>query len=209
LLERAMTLEKFAYSTPERNRLWGGSAHNSTVQYLYNTIAALNDYYTVEYQPFVEIHYNGTAAVSVNGTDQHALPLTYSPPGKINQPLVVVANEGCNIVRASSFVYSANLQTDYPATVAGKIALISRGTCYFEVKSSLAEQAGAAGAIIYNNVEGALQGSLSSPLNTKDRYVPTAGISLANGTAIKTAINAGGTIMGVLDITSVFENRTT
>ena len=52
------------------------------------------------------------------------------------------------------------MQSDYPAEVQGKIALISRGECQFGLKSALAGAAGAVGAVIYNNVPGQLAGTL-------------------------------------------------
>jgi Zn-dependent M28 family amino/carboxypeptidase len=39
---------------------------------------------------------------------------------------------------------------DYPAAVAGNVALVQRGTCSFVAKWALAEEAGAVGVIIYN-----------------------------------------------------------
>src|SRR5262245_64851055 len=39
---------------------------------------------------------------------------------------------------------------DFPAAVAGRIALIQRGTCNFSVKAANAQAAGAAAAIIFN-----------------------------------------------------------
>jgi Zn-dependent M28 family amino/carboxypeptidase len=39
---------------------------------------------------------------------------------------------------------------DYPAAVAGKVALVQRGTCSFVQKWAVAEDAGAVGVIIYN-----------------------------------------------------------
>lgn len=41
-------------------------------------------------------------------------------------------------------------QTDYPANLAGKIAIIPRGTCEFGLKSTFAGSAGAVGLILYN-----------------------------------------------------------
>ena len=109
---------------------------------------------------------------------------------------------------------SANLefkvfQSDYPSTAAGKIALISRGTCEFGLKSALAGAAGAAGAIIYNNIAGPLSGTLGPPPRPEGEYVPTAGISLENGTALLAAITGGQTVTGVLNVESLIENRTT
>ena len=98
LLSRSQTFEGFAYATPERNRVFGGPGHNATVHYLYDQIAGLSDYYTVEYQPFVALYSSGSASVVVNGADQEASLLTYSPSGIFSEPLVAVANLGCNAV---------------------------------------------------------------------------------------------------------------
>ena len=49
LLGKSKTLEGFAYATPERNRVFGGPGHNATVNYLYDQIAALGNYYDVEF----------------------------------------------------------------------------------------------------------------------------------------------------------------
>ena len=101
-------------------------------------------------------------------------------------------------------------QTDYPAALTGKVALISRGTCPFGLKSALAGAAGAVGAVIYNNVEGALSGTLGAPPpRPEGPYVPTVGVPLANGTALVTAITGGQTIIGDLSVRSITENRTT
>jgi len=49
-------------------------------------------------------------------------------------------------------------QSDYPA-LAGKIALIARGSCTFVIKAGFAKAAGAVGTAIYNNVDGVIAGS--------------------------------------------------
>jgi aminopeptidase Y len=51
--------------------------------------------------------------------------------------------------------------TDFPATTAGTIALISRGACTFQAKAENAAAADAVGVVIYNNVPGDLFGTLS------------------------------------------------
>ncbi|KAL8733536.1 MAG: hypothetical protein Q9181_003535 [Wetmoreana brouardii] len=196
LLAKAQTLEGFAYSNPERNRVFGGPGHNATVNYLYDQIAALSSYYDVEYQPFVELYTAGNATVSVNGADQAAQLFTYSPSGKFTESLVVVANLGCNA-------------SDYPA-LSGKIALISRGSCEFGLKSALAGAAGADAAIIYDNInETSFAGTLGAPPRPEGPYVPTAGISQVNGLALKNAIGGGATVTADVNIVSVMENRTT
>ena len=78
--------------------MFGGPGHNATVNYLYDQIAGLGDYYTVEFQPFVELYSSGSASVVVDGADQEASLLTYSPSGQFSETLVAVANLGCNAV---------------------------------------------------------------------------------------------------------------
>lgn len=79
--------------------MFGGPGHNATVNYLYDTVAAL-DYYDVRFQPFVELYTDGNASLKVNGVDQGAKLFTYSPSGKFSEALVSVANLGCNAVSA-------------------------------------------------------------------------------------------------------------
>jgi hypothetical protein len=103
LLERAKTLESFAYVTPERNRAFGGTAHNHTVDYIYNTINAFSDYFTVEKQQFVELYSAGNASFIVGGKEQGATLMTYSASGKVTAQIVKVANLGCEAVSLSKW----------------------------------------------------------------------------------------------------------
>lgn len=78
------------------------------------------------------------------------------------------------------------------AAVAGKIALINRGSCSFQLKTYYAEQAGAIGVIIANNAAG------EAPGLGKDDTIPsvdigTVSISQADGVTIRNAITAGVT----------------
>ncbi|KAL8880194.1 MAG: hypothetical protein Q9192_008069 [Flavoplaca navasiana] len=197
LLAKAQILEGFAYATPERNRVFGSPGHNATVNYLYDQIAALSDYYTVELQPFVELYTAGNASLKVAGVDQGAALFTYSPSGQFVQPLITVANNGC-------------VAADYPAAVSGKIALISRGTCEFGLKSALAGAAGAVAAVIYDNVDGPVfAGTLGAAERPEGPLVPTAGITLANGTALKNQLSGNTTLSADLNVISIRENRTT
>lgn len=88
--------------------------------------------------------------------------------------------------------------------------MISRGICEFGQKSALAGNAGAAGAVIYNNAAGPVGGgTLGQPPRPEGPYVPTASIAQENGTAIVDAILAGTQVIGQLEINAVTENRTT
>lgn len=68
----------------------------------------------------------------------------------------------------------------------GKVALIQRGTISFTEKSLNAQAAGASAAIIYNNAPGNFGGTLGQPGD----YIPTLSISLEDGTALKTKVDA-------------------
>ncbi|KAK3671039.1 hypothetical protein LTR78_009000 [Recurvomyces mirabilis] len=92
-------------------------------------------------RPFIALYSQSSGNLTVDGEEQGAEPFSYTPSGDFSAPFVAVANLGCNA-------------SDYPAEVAGNIALIPRGTCPFGLKSSLAGAAGAEAAVIYNNAPG-------------------------------------------------------
>jgi hypothetical protein len=75
--------------------------------------------------------------------------------------------------------------------LAGKIAVIDRGTCSFVIKVKNAQLNGAIGAIIVNNVGGQLAPGGSDPTIT----IPTIGITQTDGTALKAAIGGGPTMV--------------
>ncbi|MFD7450143.1 M28 family metallopeptidase [Kitasatospora sp. NPDC059827] len=95
---------------------------------------------------------------------------------------------------------------DYPAgSVTGRIALIRRGGCSFAEKQAAAATAGALGALIYNNTDGELNGTLGEPTAGK---VPTGGIAKAAGEALA-AQAAAGPVRVTLDLRTFMEQRKT
>ncbi|KAL2160731.1 hypothetical protein VTH06DRAFT_928 [Thermothelomyces fergusii] len=173
-------------------RVFGSGGHNATVDFLYYTLKAW-DYYDVTKQPFKEIFSSGSASLSVDGEAVKAEVLTYTPSGyAVDTPVVEVANVGCDVA-------------DFPAAVAGNIALIKRGECTFSQKSLNAKAAGAVAAIIYNNVQGSLQGTLGQPLLD---YAPVVGVSLEAGEALLAKL-AEGPVAATLKIDAVVEERIT
>lgn len=187
----AQQLQNFAYAYPERNRVFGGQAHNDTVNFLAEVLESTG-YYDVEIQPFVELYSGGNSTLTINGQAYNQSLLTYSPSGSANISIIAVDNLGCDAA-------------DYPPEVADNIALISRGTCNFSNKSENAAAAGAVGAIIYNNVEGDLAGTLGG----LGDYVPTVGTDQATGELLLAALQNGTTLVADLQVNAVLENRTT
>ncbi|SMY18963.1 unnamed protein product [Zymoseptoria tritici ST99CH_1A5] len=195
LAKKARELERAAYSTPQRNRVFSSEGHTNTLDMITGYLDTVDDYYTYEVQEFQALYSQASGNLTVEGTAYEPTIYQYSTSGEITAPIVVVNNLGCEA-------------GDYPAEVSGNIALISRGTCPFGDKSALANQAGAAAAIIYNNIAGPVSGGTLGPTNPNGLYVPTVGISQDEGLALVQLATAGEPI-GELQVDSVIENRTT
>ncbi|KAK8064532.1 hypothetical protein PG994_007170 [Apiospora phragmitis] len=203
LLAGSQTLQDIA-DAHGGNRAFGGGGHNATVDWLYDTLRATG-YFDVVKQPFVELFSAGSATLSSSSSSSGTNKTVYTPktltytPGTggqtLSRPVIAVANLGCDAA-------------DFPAAeaIAGNIALVQRGSCDFSKKASLAKAAGAAAAIVYNNVPGEVAGTLGSQ---SDANAPIVGIPQAEGEAILSELSTSGTPL-VLDlfIESIIENRT-
>ncbi|KAH7116254.1 leupeptin-inactivating enzyme 1 precursor [Dendryphion nanum] len=189
LLAGSQKLQDFADANGG-NRAFGGGGHNATTDWLYKELKKTG-YYDVEKQPFVELFTAATVVFKAGGTEYPGAYMTYGPKGDLKGvALAKVNNLGCDAA-------------DYPTGVSGKIAVISRGTCPFSQKSINAKAAGAVGAVIYNNVPGALAGTLGGVGD----YVPTIGVVQETGAALTTAIT-NGAVLSDLFVDTIEENRT-
>ncbi|EEH37734.2 aminopeptidase [Paracoccidioides lutzii Pb01] len=194
LMRGARKLQSIAYATPERNRVFGSKAHNATVDWLVQELEE-SRYYDVVKQKQVHLWSRSEATLTVNGESKEASPMTYSPSGNTEQDIVLVNNLGCAL-------------EDFPAGVAGKIALIVRGTCPFGLKAAHAGAAKAVGALIYNNIPGPLSGTLGDPVNPAGPYPPTVGLSKELGDDLATRV-VSEKLTAKLFTKSEFQNRTT
>src|SRR5262249_6440852 len=79
-----------------------------------------------------------------------------------------------------------------PGSLTGQVVLIRRGTCTFATKPSNAQNAGAAGVVLYNNTSG-IGGATLVPGPTIT--IPVVGISNTQGALINGRIAAGPTTM--------------
>jgi Zn-dependent M28 family amino/carboxypeptidase len=165
--------------------------HRQSAEYIAGKLTAAG--YAVSRQEF-PFTYAETIEqkLTVAGANVPIIVMSYSPStpaGGITAPLAVIpvdATPGCE---AADF-----------AGVTGKIALIQRGSCSFAQKQQAAAEAGAIGAIIYNNTDGDLNGTLGDPASAK---IPTGGITQANGNAL--AAQPGASV--TLDLRSLLEER--
>ncbi|WP_324675354.1 T9SS-dependent M36 family metallopeptidase [Hymenobacter sp. GOD-10R] len=83
------------------------------------------------------------------------------------------------------------------AAIAGKIAVLDRGTCDFSAKVRNAKLAGAKGVVVVNNVAGDPI-TMGAGADTTNTGIPSVMISLADGTNLKANLAAGGTPSGAI-----------
>lgn len=85
---------------------------------------------------------------------------------------------------------------EFPAAVAGNIALIQRGTIDFATKVTNAMNAGATAAVIYNNAAGDFTGTLGAAGN----WIPAVSVSDTTGASLKVQAGTSATVVdGVSD----------
>ncbi|MGW0364939.1 M28 family metallopeptidase [Streptomyces sp. NPDC002990] len=185
------------------NRVAGSKGHEQSARYVEAVMRAAG--YTVTKNEFDFVYVETIAEkLTVNGSAGRDVPIklmTYTASGPANgvtAPIAVapVDADGTNGCEPGDFA---------AGTFTGKIALVKRGGCPFAAKQANAAAAGAVGAIIYNNTEGALNGTLGDPNAGK---VPTGGITQADGEKLA-ADAAAGPVEVTLDIRQLRENRKT
>lgn len=116
------------------------------------------------------------ASGTVSATFDYGTAAFGAPPTAANfaGPAVLVddgsalPSQGCNPSPAGAY--------------AGKVALVDRGSCGFEVKAAYAEQAGAVAVVIVNNAPGVIAMAETPGV---DATVPTVSVSITDGAAIK------------------------
>jgi subtilisin family serine protease len=93
------------------------------------------------------------------------------------------------LARTGTQTATADACAALPAgSLSGAVALIRRGTCSFYIKASNAQNAGAAGVVLYNNTAGGLNPTVAgSPPIT----IPVVAVSQADGNLIDTRLAAG------------------
>jgi hypothetical protein len=122
------------------------------------------------------------------GTAQFGAPL--SSPGVTGQ--IVVGLDAATPITGPSTTDACTALTN-AAAVAGKIALVDRGTCGFAVKALNVQNAGATAMIVANNVAGGPPGGMAGV--DPNVTIPSILITLADANTIKAAV-AGGAVTG-------------
>lgn len=181
------------------SRAAGTSGYEASAAYVEQTLQGAGyqtqrQYFTFTYQ---EVLQDTLAEVSPTARDIEHAPMSYSPStpegGVTSEVVTPTVATGCD---ASEYA---------GAQVTGKIVLVSRGVCAFSQKALAAAEAGAAAAVVYNNTDGALNGTLGEP---NDDYLPIAGITQADGQALLAELAAGPVVM-TYNLQQIIEERET
>jgi hypothetical protein len=96
-MAKAQTLQDFAaLSGTPITRVIGSPGHNATVNWYYDTIKKLDDYYGVYIQPFPVVTANGN--LTVNNALIESATMSFTGAGHPVAELVPVANVACEAV---------------------------------------------------------------------------------------------------------------
>lgn len=104
-----------------------------------------------------------------------------------------------------------------PGSLTGKVALIRRGgppppapSCSFYLKALNAQNAGAIGVVLYNNVAGRVNPTVAPPTPADPPItIPVVSITAADGVTLWTRISAGTTTLEWTDQSEFFDNADT
>ena len=162
------------------NRSVGSSGGALTRTYIVDELESLGYEVTTQPVPITYFRENRDAMLSVDDQEFTASTFVYSGSG-----LVTAAVEGVDLQLPPGA--SANSSTsgcdelDFEDFTAGNIALIQRGTCNFSVKASNAQNAGAAGVIIFNEGQSGRTGVVEGMLDETGSTIPVVGVSFTSG----------------------------
>lgn len=202
ILGHAKALEDIAFATPDRNRVMGSPGHQGTIDYLLAQFEPLLEHFDVTVQEFPVIFWRGTGALKVGDLDTGELsPFRYSPTATITGQLVHIEGGGCDMA-------------EFGEEVKGKIALISRATqkqatCGTSDRAVNAGEAGAIGAVLYNDVPGRPIGSYRKAEPGKPAYVPAIGIRLEPALEILAELEKNPELEVTINIDALTEERIT
>jgi MYXO-CTERM domain-containing protein len=142
---------------------------------------------TLEVQPLNKMFTVGMASFGPNNYDKTA-------------PLVVMVDNG-----GPSTTDGCTAAVN---DVAGKIVLVDRGNCSFEIKSNNAQASGAVGVLIANNIDSMVVLTPGADNSQKDPTIPTLGLFKADGDALKAALQNGEQTAHMTGKTSVERDGT-
>lgn len=212
-------LESFERIANENSghRAAGSNGYNESVNYVRGVLT--NTGFTLSEQSFTCRYFEETETPVLEMT----LPtqrtyewwnefrtLTYSGSGDVTAEIVFIdpvippgtelniSDDGCEMSDFSNI------------DVAGKIAVIQRGTCVHHEKAANAEQSGAAGVLFFNEgTEGRTNVYSTRLSRTEEVNIPVAAVSFDTGVELYNLVNSGQSVTLRLRVTAADEWRGT
>jgi hypothetical protein len=136
--------------------------------------------------------FSGRSTASLNvtppGNSPTVQPADFGPTSFDTTSEVVVANDGSTSGTGGSLTDACQPLVD---NVTGLIVLVDRGACTFKLKTLNAQNAGAVGVIVANNVAGELPGMGNDATIQEAITIGALHTALAEGNAIKTSLLSG------------------
>ena len=136
------------------------------------------------------------------GMDADFSTMTYSGSGEVAGAVQAVDTTATPTGTSTSGCEA----DDFAGFVAGRIALMQRGTCSFLIKATNAQAAGAAGAIVMNRGTPEDSGVVNGTLGEPGTAIPVVGVSFAVGQAL---YSTDASVVAQLAVTTLSEVRTT
>ena len=167
-------METLTYLTNELSpRASGTEEEVAAAEYLRDEFAALG--YEASIQPF-----------EVRSISPFGRLLTVDEPEEMDIQAFPMWMTAAGVVTAEVVDVGKALADDIPSEgLAGKIALIERGEITFDEKVTAVFEAGAVGAVVYNNEEGPFVGALG------EETIPAVAISQEDGGTLKRLVEDG------------------
>ena len=166
--------------------------HQDSVAYVEQQLATAGSYWRVTEQPFSTSVFEELAAPTLSSTPAASpawvantdyATMDASGSGLVsNAPLVSI--DFAEPTTTASTSNAGCEAADFPASLAGKVALIQRGTCDFGLKAKNAQDRGAVGVVIFN--EGTIgapdrQGLINGTIGGYNVTIPTLEATYAAG----------------------------
>jgi hypothetical protein len=152
---------------PSRNS--GEPGYWASVAYVARVMRQAGYSVTIQPYTFDYFAYQGVPSMSELSPTVHdyALVSEWNPGRSMGSATAVVQPAGGILIPSTGGSTSGCDPSDYSGFVAGRIALVQRGTCTFDQKVQTAKDAGASGVVIFNEGNspdrtGVFSGSLSS-----------------------------------------------
>jgi Zn-dependent M28 family amino/carboxypeptidase len=152
ILEHERALQNIALANDD-NRAAGSAGYDGSVQYVMGRLEAAGYDVSLDEFEFARWDQLGPSALQFGSTTYQEgtdyLTPTFSGGGDVTKT-IVPTNDIVLPPGAPNTSNSGCEAEDFPASTAGNVALIQRGTCTFVVKINNAKAAGAAAVLIFN-----------------------------------------------------------